>query len=162
MRKATAASITAAYKKADPTHAAQYRTLYEKWSSEETSLEKTITSTRKKTAGKRYAATESVARYLADDLGMTDATPSGYSQAVANDGEPSASDITAFTKLLSSGNVSMLVLNTQETNSVTTTISDSATRNSVPIVRLTEQMPARYDTLTAWMKALVGQFATAV
>ena len=78
---------------------------------------------------------------------------------MANEGEPSASDVVAFTKALASGDISLLILNTQETNSVTSTISAAATTSKVPIVKLTEQMPAKYATLNEWMEALVGQFS---
>lgn len=159
VRKATADAITAAYEKNDPDHSAKYRELNDQWKDKEKSLEASITAARAKTSGARYAATESVAWYLADDLGMTDATPKGYSQAVANEGEPSASDVVAFTKALASGDISLLILNTQETNSVTSTISAAATTSKVPIVKLTEQMPAKYATLNEWMEALVGQFS---
>ncbi|WP_314686382.1 metal ABC transporter solute-binding protein, Zn/Mn family [uncultured Bifidobacterium sp.] len=161
VRSRTADAITTAYRKADPDHASRYSSLNAAWHKREDALDKLIASTRSTTKGKEYAATESVAWYLADDLGMTDATPSGYAQAVANEGEPSASDITSFQKELAKGAIRMLIVNTQEADSVTDTITTSARTNDVPIVNLTEQMPSRYDDLIDWMTALVRQFAKA-
>lgn len=161
VRSATANAITKAYRKADPDHASEYSSLNAAWHKREDVLEKLIASTRSTTKGKDYAATESVAWYLAADLGMTDATPSGYAQAVANEGEPSAADITSFQRKLADGAIRMLIVNTQEADSVTDTITAAATKNDVPVVDLTEQMPSRYDDLIDWMTALVRQLAKA-
>lgn len=161
VRDATADAITKAYGRADPDHASEYSKLNAAWHAREDALEKRISATRSSTKGMDYAATESVAWYLADDLGMTDSTPSGYARAVANDGEPSASDIISFQRKLARGGIRMLVVNTQEANSVTDTITASARTNGVSIVDLTEQMPSRYDDLINWMTALVRQFAKA-
>ena len=108
-----------------------------------------------------YAATESVAWYLADDLGMKDATPTGYAQASANESEPTPSDIKAFQDALKGGSIKMLVFNTQEANSTTDQITGAAKSANVSIVELTEQMPKEYTNLLDWMSALVDQFAKA-
>lgn len=75
MRSNTADAITAAYQKADPSHKDDYAKLNKEWHAKEDQLESKIKETSAKTEGLPYAATESVAWYLADDLKMTDATP---------------------------------------------------------------------------------------
>ena len=139
VRNNTADAITAAYQKADPSHK----------------------DASAKTKDVPYAATESVAWYLADDLGMKDATPTGYAQASANESEPTPSDIKAFQDALKGGSIKMLVFNTQEANSTTDQITGAAKSANVPIVELTEQMPKEYTNLLDWMSALVDQFAKA-
>ncbi|MCH9276227.1 metal ABC transporter solute-binding protein [Bifidobacterium amazonense] len=161
VRNATADAITAAYQKADPANKADYAKLNEDWHAKEKELESKIEETSSKTKGKPYSATESVAWYLADDLGMTDATPTGYAQASANESEPTPADIKGFQDALKDGSIDMLVFNTQEANSTTDQITGAAKSANVPIVELTEQMPAQYDNLLDWMDALVGQFADA-
>ena len=120
-----------------------------------------IAEAKQRLDGKKYAATESVAAYLADDLGLTDATPAGYAQAVANESEPASGDVTAFSKLLQAGSVALLVVNTQESNATTKQLTTAAGQGDVQVVELTEQMPKHYSTLTDWMTALVASFATA-
>ena len=131
------------------------------FSAKEDQLESKIKDASAKTKDVPYAATESVAWYLADDLDMKDATPTGYAQASANESEPTPSDIKAFQDALKGGSIKMLVFNTQEANSTTDQITGAAKSANVPIVELTEQMPKEYTNLLDWMSALVDQFAKA-
>ncbi|NEG54266.1 metal ABC transporter solute-binding protein, Zn/Mn family [Bifidobacterium platyrrhinorum] len=162
VRSAAADAITKAYQQADPAHKDDYAKLNKDWHAKEDRLESKIGDVSAKTKGLPYAATESVAWYLADDLGMTDATPKGYKQASANESEPTAADINAFRNALEDGeSIDMLVLNTQEENSTTKQIISAAKEGDVPTVELTEQMPSQYDDLLDWMDALVDDFANA-
>ena len=162
VRSNTADAITAAYQKADPSHKDDYAKLNKDWHAKEDQLESKIKGTSSKTENLPYAATESVAWYLADDLKMTDATPKGYAQASANESEPTPADIKDFQDTLKAGSIKMLVFNSQEANSTTDQITGAAKDANVPIVELTEQMPKQYTNLLDWMSALVDQFAAAV
>ena len=155
-------AITAAYQKADPSHKDDYAKLNKEWHAKEDQLESKIKETSAKTEGLPYAATESVAWYLADDLKMTDATPKGYAQASANESEPTPADIKDFQDTLKAGFIKMFVFNSQEANSTTDQITGAAKDANVPIVELAEQMPKQYTNLLDWMSALVDQFAAAV
>jgi len=117
---------------------------------------------KQKSDGLAYAATESVASYLAEDMGLTDATPSGYARATANESEPTPTDIRQFADALKSGEIKLLIVNTQEESELTSKITDAAKSASVPMVELTEQMPERYDSLTAWMEGLVDAFSQVI
>ena len=156
------AADTAAYQKADPSHKDDYAKLNKEWHAKEDQLESKIKETSAKTEGLPYAATESVAWYLADDLKMTDATPKGYAQASANESEPTPADIKDFQDTLKAGFIKMFVFNSQEANSTTDQITGAAKDANVPIVELAEQMPKQYTNLLDWMSALVDQFAAAV
>lgn len=162
VRTKTADAITAAYEKALPDQKSKFEDLNKAWKQKESATESKIKEASSKLQGLPYAATESVAWYLADDLGMKDATPSGYAQASANESEPSPSDIKEYTDTLAGGSIKLLVFNTQEADSTTNQITDAAKAANVPIVELTEQMPSQYSDLTDWMDALVDQFADAV
>lgn len=162
VRKTTADAITKAYEKAMPSQKSYFETQNAAWHGKEAALEKKISDARGKTEGVSYAATESVAWYLADDLGMKDATPHGYAQASANESEPSASDILEFTTALGKGGIKMLVFNSQEADSVTNKLTDAAKKSNVPIVNLTEQMPKQYTNLLDWMDALTQDFTKAL
>lgn len=161
VRSATADAITEAYQQVDPSHAKDYVALNTQWHERERDLEQHIAEASSTTADLPYAATESVAWYLADDLGMHDMTPEGYASAAANDSEPTPADIKAFQDALASGSIKMLVVNTQEAGDTTKQLVDAASASSVPTVELSEQMPQHYDDLIDWMTALVDQFAAA-
>lgn len=156
VRVKTADAITAAYRKAMPAKASEFSKLNKAWQAKETELEDRIAKNEEATKGMTYGATESVAHYLADDLGMIDRTPTGYAQATANESEPTPGDITQFTNALNHKRISMLILNPQEANATTRQITDAAKKADVPIIEISEQMPSNYNSLLDWMSALVS------
>lgn len=162
VRKAVAQAITEAYEQADAAKKNDFDKMNDQWTAEENNVESKIAEVKQKTDGLAYAATESVASYLAEDMGLADATPSGYARATANESEPTPTDIKQFTDVLKAGEIKLLVVNTQEESELTGKITDAAKSVEVPMVELTEQMPEQYDSLTAWMAALVDAFSQAI
>lgn len=162
VRKAMAQAITDAYAKADSAKKSDFDKLNDQWMTEEDNVEGKIAEVKQKSDGLAYAATESVASYLAEDMGLADATPSGYAQATANESEPTPTDIKQFTDALKAGEIKLLVVNTQEESELTGKITNAAKSANVPMVNLTEQMPEQYDSLTAWMEGLVDAFSKAI
>lgn len=162
VRKAVAQAITEAYEQADAAKRSDFDKLHDQWKSEENNVEGKIAEVKQKSDGLAYTATESVASYLAEDMGLADATPSGYAQATANESEPTPTDIKQFTDALKSGEIKLLIVNTQEESELTGKITDAAKSANVPMVNLTEQMPEQYDSLTAWMESLVDAFSKAI
>lgn len=162
VRKAVAQAITEAYEQADAAKKNDFDKMNDQWAAEENNVESKIAEVKQKTDGLAYAATESVASYLAEDMGLADATPSGYARATANESEPTPTDIKQFTDALKAGEIKLLVVNTQEESELTDKITDAAKFVEVPMVELTEQMPEQYDSLTAWMEGLVDAFSQAI
>ena len=162
VRKAVAQAITEAYEQADAAKKNDLDKMNDQWAAEENNVESKIAEVKQKTDGLAYAATESVASYLAEDMGLADATPSGYARATANESEPTPTDIKQFTDALKAGEIKLLVVNTQEESELTGKITDAAKSVEVPMVELTEQMPEQYDSLTDWMAALVDAFSQAI
>ena len=85
-----------------------------------------IAAIRESSASAPYAATESVAAYLFEDLGMEDVTPQGYLQAVSNESEPGPADLKAFSDLLAEGDARLLVVNSQHGDAAGGQLSDAA------------------------------------
>lgn len=162
VRKAMAQAITDAYAKADSAKKSDFDKLNDQWMTEEGNVEGKIAEVKQKSDGLAYTATESVASYLAEDMGLADATPSGYAQTTANESEPTPTDIKQFTDALKSGEIKLLIVNTQEESELTGKITDAAKSANVPMVNLTEQMPEQYDSLTAWMESLVDAFSKVI
>ncbi|KXS25051.1 MAG: ABC transporter substrate-binding protein [Bifidobacterium pseudocatenulatum] len=162
VRKAVAQAITEAYEQADAAKKSDFDKLHDQWKSEENNVESKIAEVKQKSDGLAYAATESVASYLAEDMGLTDATPSGHARATANESEPTPTDIRQFADALKSGEIKLLIVNTQEESELTGKITNAAKSANVPMVELTEQMPEQYDSLTAWMESLVDAFSQVI
>lgn len=87
-------------------------------------------------------ATEPVADYLLTAAGITDVTPHGFTEAIENETDPSVKDTAAVQSLLASGSVRLLVYNEQTSGPVTARVKATAAANGVPIVGVSETMPA--------------------
>jgi zinc/manganese transport system substrate-binding protein len=107
---------------------------------------------------KKYAATESVADYLASTLGLVDLTPAEYKNASANESEPSIASIDAFEKLLTANEVDFLILNTQEASSQTDRLVKAAESAGVKVVDVTETLPEGQDDLLNYIKSTAEKF----
>lgn len=158
VRLSASKAINDVYRRLRPQESEQFNRLHQTWAKEETRLKESISKARTQVQGRKFAATESVANYLTEDLGMKDRTPQGYVRAAANESEPSPEDIRQFQELLRTGQVELLVFNTQEANGVTDQITGTAMTSKIPIVRISEQMPSKYKTLENWIEALIEEF----
>ncbi len=161
-RSNVAKSITEAYAKAKPSKKKYFTKLLTAWKTEEATLDKTIAQFKTDHSDTTYAATESVAYYLAEDLGMEDVTPEGYSNASNNDSEPSSSDLQKFQALIENHKADLLINNSQEASDTTNLLTGTAGKSDVPVVDVSEQMPSNYKTLADWITALISDFETAL
>jgi zinc/manganese transport system substrate-binding protein len=109
--------------------------------------------------GASVVATEPVAHYLLVNSGIADKTPEGFTKAIEEDTDPSPADLAALLDLIKTRQVSALVYNSQTQTDVTKQIQDAAQQASVPIVTVTETLPAGTDYL-AWQRQAVDQLAT--
>ncbi len=92
-------------------------------------------------AGTPVTATEPVFGYMAEALGFV-VRNTGYQLAVMNDVEPGASQVAAFEKDLETRRVKILFYNKQVTDASTTRARRLAEKYGVPVVGVTETMPA--------------------
>jgi len=121
-----------------------------------------IASIKAGAAGKSYAATESVFDYQAEALGLVDKTPPGYRQAAANEADPSPADIQAFQKALATGEIDVLIFNTQTEGSVSAQLRKAAEDAGVPVVDVTETVPPGQDSFVAWQDGQLTALAKAL
>jgi len=105
------------------------------------------------TDGVPYAATETVFGATAAALGMDDRTPAGYVSASRNESDPAPGDLAAFEQLLRSGEVAVLVVNTQTEGSVPGQLRSVAEGAGIPVVEVTESVPSGADGFVAWQSA---------
>jgi zinc/manganese transport system substrate-binding protein len=109
-----------------------------------------ISSIKAGSSGKTYAATESVFDDMAAAVGLTDRTPEGYRAASANESDPSPADLDAFLRLLEDRGVDVLVYNVQTEGSVPQEIRAAAEQSGVPVVEVTETVPADASSFQSW------------
>jgi zinc/manganese transport system substrate-binding protein len=159
---AVAAALAAEFSSRDPAHKADYEA---RLAAFETSLDpmlRKIAEMKRKHAGDAVTATEPVYGYMIDALGY-DMRNQSFQLAVMNDTEPSASDLAAFQDDLKNRKVKALIYNNQVTDDMTERLKELAQQAGIPIVGVTETLPAgmtyqswMMDELTRLDKALSG------
>ncbi|GAB3131690.1 zinc ABC transporter substrate-binding protein [Tsukamurella serpentis] len=109
----------------------------------------------------KVVATEPVAGYLLSLSGLIDAAPARYTAAIESGTDPAPADIAAANTLVTEKRVRAVVLNSQTENPVTTNLAKTAEAASIPVVKVTESMPAGVDDYVTWQSETVERLATA-
>jgi zinc/manganese transport system substrate-binding protein len=116
-------------------------------------LESTIAAIKKAYAHAPVAYTERVPGYLLADAGLHVVTPPGFAQAVEDGTDPSAADTLAMQQLLTHHDIDVLLYNVQTVTPVTTQIRALAAKNGIPVVGVSETLPAHAATYQQWQLA---------
>jgi zinc/manganese transport system substrate-binding protein len=113
-------------------------------------------------AGQRIAVTEPVPLYLTDAAGLVNVTPREFTEAVEEDADPPAAALAATLRLFAADPVRVLLVNDQTRTSVTDEVVRSAQAAHVPVVGVTETLPAGVDDYVDWMTSQVDALAAAL
>jgi len=136
----------------DPANADAYRDRLEAFTISLRPLTAKIAELRSAHAGTAVSATEPVFGYMARALGL-DMHNHRFQLATMNDTEPSPSAMAMFENDLRTRAVKALLYNSQVTNDTTKRLLNIATSSGVPVVGVSETMPAGGNYVT-WM---IGQ-----
>jgi zinc/manganese transport system substrate-binding protein len=112
--------------------------------------------------GSKVVATEPVAAYLVATAGLTDVTPVEFSQAVEEETDPPAAAVAEITELVSGRQVAALIDNAQAETATTGALKETAGAAGVPVVAVTETLPAGVTSYVEWMSGQVQALAEAV
>jgi zinc/manganese transport system substrate-binding protein len=99
---------------------------------------------------------------MAEACGLKNLTPQGYQSAAANESEPAPGDLAAFNKELANQVINVLINNTQTDGSVPQQLVKTAQGAQVPVVNVTETMPADATTFQQWQIAQLQVLAAAL
>lgn len=111
--------------------------------------------------GAPVAQTEPIAHYLLAESGLADATPEGFLSAVENGNDPAAADVAALRELLAGKRVEALVFNVQTQDEVTQDARATAEANGIPVVEVSETLPAGLDFI-GWQTRTAEALAAAL
>jgi zinc/manganese transport system substrate-binding protein len=111
--------------------------------------------------GSRVVATEPIAQYLLTTAGVADATPPAFSEAIETETDPPAATLAETNQLVASRGVNALVFNPQTETPITTGLRDAAGGAGVPVVNVTETLPAGQDYLQ-WYGGTGSELARAL
>lgn len=150
----TAQAVHDALAEKDAAHSGDFDANLESWDAAEERLEKNMEIIRSSISGNTYVATESVAQYLLDDLGLVDETPQGYKNAAANDSEPSAADLDEVTAMIRNKEVGMLVVNDQESSDASDALYQAAQDAQISVFHVTESMTEDASNVLEWVYGL--------
>jgi zinc/manganese transport system substrate-binding protein len=112
--------------------------------------------------GRRVVVTEPVADYLLQAAGITDATPPAFERAVESDIDTPIAALSATLNLIGGRQVAALVNNAQTETAVTGQLTSTARSAHVPVVDVTETLPAGATGYLSWMRSQVAALAAAV
>lgn len=116
-----------------------------------------------KYAGQKVAITEPVPLYLVQAAGLVDATPAEFSKAVEEGTDPPAAVLAAtLATFQGADKVKVLLPNAQTETPLTKQVEQAATAGGVPIVPVTETLPAGVTDYVAWMTRQIDGLGTAL
>jgi zinc/manganese transport system substrate-binding protein len=160
--QATAAAVVGALTELSPDAAGTFAERSIAWGEELRPYEDAVSALQASATGRSYAATETVFDLMATEIGLTDATPPGYRDAVSNETDPAPGDIAAFETALNDGSIDVLVHNTQTEGSIPAQLLAVAEDAGVPVVEVTESLPAGGGSFVSWQLDQLRQLSDAL
>ncbi|GAA4852973.1 metal ABC transporter solute-binding protein, Zn/Mn family [Saccharopolyspora rosea] len=112
-------------------------------------------------AGKKVIVTEPVAHYLIEAAKLQDITPQSFVNAVEAENDPSAAAVADIQNAIGSRQASAVVHNPQTESPVTRDVRTAAERNHIPVVEMSETLPAG-KTYLQWMDEQITSLQTAL
>jgi zinc/manganese transport system substrate-binding protein len=138
---AVATAFADALTKTDTVHASDYDARLKATLETLERITARVAQLKAKHAGAAVTATEPVFGPMAEALGLT-MRNQRFQLAMMNDTEPSARDLAAFERDLKERKVRVLIYNSQVSEKLTERLREIAIRSKVPVVGVTETMPA--------------------
>lgn len=145
-----AQGITNALKKLDPTDASTFDHRLTAFEQSLQPLQQKIQEIYAKYHGTPVALTETIYLYQATPEGLDVLTPFAFMKANAEGIDPPADSVVAINNEINQRQVKILIYNEQTVTPITTNVQNEAKRQHIPIVPITETMPAG-KTYQSWM-----------
>jgi zinc/manganese transport system substrate-binding protein len=147
-----AAAIAAALEKAEPRDSATFKANLSTFDASLAPLDATLASIRAHFHNAPVAYTERVPGYALAVAGLDVVTPPGFARAVEDGTDPSPADTLAMQRLLDDRDINVLLYNVQTITPVTAQIRAVAQQHHIPIVGVSETMPAGDATYQQWQQ----------
>ena len=161
--RALADTLAADLGRADPARASRFTANAAAFDAKIDTLRAAVETIKAKHAGARVAITEPLPRYLLQAAGLVDATPAEFSKSVEDGTDPPAAVLADTLRQFSGPDaVKVLLPNAQTASPATQQVEQAATVGGVPIVRVTETLPAGVTEYVPWMTQQVDALATAL
>jgi zinc/manganese transport system substrate-binding protein len=156
-----AAAIERALVEVDPKHTAAYAKGLRAFVASLDPLLRAVQAIAAAHSGAAVAYSEAVPAYLIREAGLRNVASSSFTRPIEQGTEPPAAAVSAMVALASEGRISVLLYNEQAISPITARVRAAALRAGVPVVPITETLPAnltfqrwQLDQLQALQKAL--------
>ena len=156
-----AQAILEALVQIDPAGATSYRNGYRAFQASLPPMTQAITAMRGQYAGTPVAATEPVFGYMAQAVGLNVITPKAFQKAIEEGVDPPAAAIAQMEDHLKKRQVKLLIYNRQTVSPLTARVSQLAKRAGVPVVPVSETLPAG-KSFQQWMLSELEQIRQAL
>ncbi|MBT2502564.1 metal ABC transporter solute-binding protein, Zn/Mn family [Curtobacterium sp. ISL-83] len=124
-------------------------------------LESQTAALKQQDGGEQVAYTEPVPGYLFDAIGLHNATPEAFSHAIEEGDDVPPLALHDTLALFTGGKVRLLAVNDQATSPQTELVQKAAERAGVPVIGVTETLPAGKDYVS-WQQANIDAVRTAL
>jgi zinc/manganese transport system substrate-binding protein len=148
-----AAAIAAALTVAAPRDAATFKADLERFDTSLAPIDATLATIRAQFHGVAVAYTERVPGYALAVADLDVKTPPGFARAIEDGVDPGPADTLAMEQLITHHDIGVLLYNVQTVTPVTTQIRALAKRNGIPIVGVSETLPAGVSTYQQWQQS---------
>ena len=138
---AVATALADAFSKVDRAHASDYAARLKATLVSLKRIAQRVAQLKAKHSGAVVTATEPVFGLMTEAVGLT-MRNQRFQLAMMNDTEPSARDVAAFENDLRERKVRVLIYNSQVSGKLTTRLRDIAAKAKIPVIGITETMPA--------------------
>ena len=145
-----AQNITADLEKLDSAHKADYDAALTKFQSSLIPIQQKITEIKNKYNGTPVGLTETIFLYQTQPIGLKVLTPFEFEKAVAEGNDPPADTVVTANDQVTNRQIKVLIYNVQTVTPITTNLQNEAKQNNIPIVPVSETMPAG-KTYQSWM-----------
>ncbi|CCQ14831.1 putative ABC transporter substrate-binding protein [Rhodococcus sp. AW25M09] len=126
----------------DPDNAAQYTANAETFHEQVHEITDVTAKIAADFPGAPVAQTEPIAHYLIEESDLDDRTPEDFKNSIEEGNDPSPASIAATRDLFTSKSVRALVYNIQTEDAVTQDIRSTSEAAGIPVVEVTETLPA--------------------
>ena len=145
-----AQAITNDLEKLDPANAASFEHNFQLFKQSLQPIRQKIQAIKSKYAGTPVGLTETIYLYQAVPLGLDILTPFEFEKAMAEGNEPPADTVVTAESQITHHLIKVLIYNVQTVTASTTKLENDARAQNIPIVPVSETMPAG-KTYQTWM-----------
>jgi zinc/manganese transport system substrate-binding protein len=154
---AIAAKLTAL----DSSHATEYDNNLQTFKQSLQQIQQKINEIKNKYQGTPVGLTETIYQYQTGPMGLNVKTPEAFQKAMAEGNDPSASAVATAEDQINQHQIKVLIYNEQTASKFTDTLQSDAKAQHIPIVPVTETMPAG-KTYQTWMLGQLNQLEQAL